>query len=64
MFAIGPALTVNTQLVAEYLGGNFAPHNTWLEVGTGLRNCIAMGYHRYRPEPPTVESEQKKRAFW
>ncbi|KAF9031340.1 hypothetical protein BDZ89DRAFT_948870 [Hymenopellis radicata] len=51
-------------LVAEYLCGTSAPQVSWTKAGLGLRYCIEMGYHRYRPEPPTVQSELKKRAFW
>ncbi|KAF9034245.1 hypothetical protein BDZ89DRAFT_1062683 [Hymenopellis radicata] len=51
-------------LSAEYLSGTSAPQVSWTKAGLGLRYCIEMGYHRFRPELPTVENELKRRAFW
>ncbi|KAF9264054.1 hypothetical protein L218DRAFT_247294 [Marasmius fiardii PR-910] len=53
-------------LGAVYTIGTSSPGTTWYLEGLGIRTALDMGAHRRVPEGqhPTVEGEQRKRAFW
>ncbi|KAG7098332.1 hypothetical protein E1B28_000293 [Marasmius oreades] len=49
-----------------YVVGTSSPGGAWYMIGLGIRCAVDMGAHRRKPEgyKPTVEDEQRKRAFW
>ncbi|KAF9265364.1 hypothetical protein L218DRAFT_169470 [Marasmius fiardii PR-910] len=53
-------------LAAAYVVGTSSPGTSWYLVGLGIRTALDMGAHRRMSEAqhPTVEGEQRKRAFW
>ncbi|KAF9018135.1 hypothetical protein BDZ89DRAFT_357526 [Hymenopellis radicata] len=51
-------------LSAEYILGTSAPQAGWAVIGLGMRLAVELGYHRHRPQRPTVQSESEKRVFW
>ncbi|KAK0442947.1 fungal-specific transcription factor domain-containing protein [Armillaria borealis] len=51
-------------LFGSFIFGTSSPQASWTVIGMGLRLAQDIGAHRRRNDPPTVESEMLKRAFW
>ncbi|PPQ94986.1 hypothetical protein CVT25_003738 [Psilocybe cyanescens] len=53
-------------LAAQYLFTSSLLQSSWNVLGMGLRYALELGAHRRKGfnEPPSVENELRKRAFW